>query len=264
MTCASLGHRSCLSVCELPLIPVGSAVSTTVIIPTYDERETISDLVTRLLSLDDVLQILIVDDNSPDGTGQLVNELAKRTSRLRLLGRPGREGLGPAYRHGYSVSMSDGASILGQMDADLSHDPEQLPALLNALRDGADVAIGSRYVNGGGVEGWSLHRQILSRLANVFVRAATGCPVRDSTAGFRAYRVSALRALEVADTTSDGYAFQIEMTLRAWSRGLKICEIPITFVEREHGRSKLSSGIAREALVSVLRWGWRLRRGLTL
>jgi dolichol-phosphate mannosyltransferase len=238
-------------------------VSRTVIIPTYNERETISSLLTRLLEQDAALEILVVDDSSPDGTGQLVESLAARTPRLRLIHRPHRSGLGPAYRHGYAV-VSDEAAIVGQMDADLSHDPAQLASLFDAVRGGVDVAIGSRYVPGGNVQGWSWQRVLLSRLANLFVRVATGCPVRDATAGFRAYRVSALRTLDVSSTDSDGYAFQIEMTLRAWSRGLRVREVPISFVEREHGRSKLSGGIAREALSSVLRWAWRLRRGQTL
>jgi dolichol-phosphate mannosyltransferase len=239
-------------------------VSPVVIVPTYDERDTIRALLEALLARPDGCRVLVVDDGSPDGTGELVAEMASSEARVMLLQRRTKDGLGAAYRAGYAYLRGSGAEVLCQMDADLSHDPRQLEGLLAAVADGADVAIGSRYVPGGDVRGWAWHRVLLSRAANRFVRIVTGCPVRDATAGFRAYRASALKVIEVGETRSDGYAFQIEMTLRALSRGLEVREIPITFVEREHGHSKLSRSVTREAFTSVLRWGWRLRLGGTL
>jgi dolichol-phosphate mannosyltransferase len=235
-----------------------------VIVPTYDERATIDSLLEQLLARSDGCRVLVVDDGSPDGTGRLVAEVAASEPRVTLLEQRAKGGLGSAYRAGYAHALSTPSDVLCQMDADLSHDPRQLDALLTAVGDGADVAIGSRYVPGGDVHGWSWHRVLLSRAANRFVRFVTGCTVRDATAGFRAYRASALWSLEVGTTRSDGYAFQIEMTLRAVTRGLDVREVPITFVEREHGRSKLSRSVSLEAFTSVLRWGWRLRIGRTL
>jgi dolichol-phosphate mannosyltransferase len=233
-----------------------------VIVPTYDERDTIATLLSRLLA--DGREVLVIDDGSPDGTGEVVARMAATEPRLGLLARTSKDGLGEAYRAGYERALASEHEVVCQMDADLSHDPGQLGALLDAIAAGADVAIGSRYVPGGDVRGWSWHRVALSRAANRYVRLASACPVRDATAGFRAYRSSALRHIGVDATMSDGYAFQIEMTLRAHQAGLVVKEEPITFVEREHGRSKLSGAVSREAFVSVLRWSWRLRRGLPL
>jgi dolichol-phosphate mannosyltransferase len=235
-----------------------------VIVPTYDESDTIRTLLDELLTCVDGCRVLVVDDGSPDGTGELVAEVAAFEPRVELLQRRAKQGLGAAYRAGYAHLQGSDAAVLCQMDADLSHDPRQLEGLLAAVADGADVAIGSRYVPGGDIRGWSWHRVLLSRAANRFVRIVTGCPVRDATAGFRAYRAASLEVIEVGATRSDGYAFQIEMTVRAISRGLDVREVPITFVEREHGQSKLSRSVTREAFTSVLRWGWRLRRGLSL
>jgi dolichol-phosphate mannosyltransferase len=239
-------------------------VAPLVVVPTYDERATIGSLLEQLLARSDGCHVLVVDDGSPDGTGRLVAELAASNPRVTLLERRVKGGLGSAYRAGYAHALSTPSDVLCQMDADLSHDPSQMDELLAAVSDGADVAIGSRYVPGGDVRGWSWPRVLLSRTANRFVRLVTGCPVRDATAGFRAYRATALRSLEVGTTRSEGYAFQIEMTLRALALGLDVREVPITFVEREHGRSKLSRAVSREAFRSVLRWGWRLRIGRTL
>jgi dolichol-phosphate mannosyltransferase len=249
------GHRSAPDIARAQ--PV-------VIVPTYDEVATIGAVIDQLLALEDGYEVLVVDDGSPDGTGAFVASMADSDPRVRLLQRSGKTGLGSAYRAGYAQVLSDRLSVICQMDADLSHDPGQLGDLLAAVRDGADVAIGSRYVPGGDVRGWSWHRILLSRAANRFIRLMTGSPLRDATAGFRAYRVDALRAIQVDETRSDGYGFQIEMALRAQVAGLTVTEVPITFVERELGRSKLSGSVTREALVSVLRWGWRLRRGLPL
>ena len=232
-----------------------------VIVPTYQERDTIEVLLDRVLALEPPLRILVVDDGSPDGTGELAAARAQREPRVAVLHRTSKDGLGAAYRGAYAVVLDGPEDVLCQMDADLSHAPEQLPALIAAIEAGADVAIGSRYVPGGEIRGWARRRVLLSRLANLFVRIATGCPVRDSTAGFRAYRPEALRSIGVADTRSNGYAFQIEMTLRARQAGLRVVEVPITFIEREHGKSKLSGAVGREAFLSVLRWGWRMRTG---
>jgi dolichol-phosphate mannosyltransferase len=231
-----------------------------VVVPTYDERATIGTLLERLLALDPSLRVLVVDDGSPDGTGPLVEAIGREEPRVQLLQRGHKSGLGDAYRAGYATALTDGVEVVCQMDADLSHDARQLPALLAAIERGADVAIGSRYVPGGDVRGWSWRRIALSRGANRFVRLATGSPIHDTTSGFRAYRADALASLDVGSTESDGYAFQVEMTLRAGVRGLTVAEVPITFVEREHGQSKLSRDVTREAMRSVLRWGWRLRR----
>ena len=230
-----------------------------VVVPTYQERDSIEVLLDRLLAVVPGSRVLVVDDGSPDGTGEVVRARATADARVLLLERQTKDGLGSAYRAGYQQVLAGPAVVVCQMDADLSHAPEQVPALLTAVEAGADLAIGSRYVPGGDVQGWTRHRVLLSRMANLFVRVVTGCPVRDATSGFRVYRADTLRAVEVQATRSNGYAFQIEMTLRAWSSGLEVREVPISFVEREHGRSKLSGAVGREALVSVLRWGWRLR-----
>jgi dolichol-phosphate mannosyltransferase len=242
----------------------GGLVEALVIVPTFDERVTIEPLLASLMSHPHPRHVLVVDDGSPDGTGAFVAQLALVEPRVRLLQRRAKGGLGSAYRSGYAEAMAMAVDVICQMDADLSHDPDQLEGLLAAVADGADVAVGSRYVSGGDVRGWSWRRVALSKAANLFVRVVTGCPVRDSTSGFRAYRAEVLDGIGVADTRSDGYAFQIEMTLRAVQERLDVREVPITFVEREHGTSKLSRSVTREAFFSVLRWGWQLRRGASL
>jgi dolichol-phosphate mannosyltransferase len=236
-------------------------VTRVVLVPTYDEAATIAVLLERLLALPEELHVLVIDDRSPDGTGEIVARIAAEEARVGLLVPDQRGGLGAAYRAGYAHRWSRGATVVCQMDADLSHTPEQLSRLLAAIDAGADVAIGSRYVPGGDVRGWSRRRLVLSRAANRYVRAFTGCPVRDATSGFRAYRAATLAAIGVERTTSDGYAFQIEMTLRALEVGGVVTEVPITFVERVHGHSKLAGSVAREAAVKVARWGWE-QRGL--
>lgn len=235
-----------------------------VVVPTYDERETIEQLLGQLLEDERGYQVLVVDDGSPDGTGELVAALAATEPRIRLLQRERKSGLGDAYRAGFQVALGTDATVICQMDADLSHDPRALGALVDAVAGGADLAVGSRYVAGGDVTGWSWQRVALSRAANLFARAVTGCPVRDMTAGFRAWSATGLQRIEVATTRSQGYAFQIEMTLRARTAGLRIVERPIAFVERTAGRSKLTGAVGREALRMVLRWGWALRRGRPL
>jgi glycosyltransferase involved in cell wall biosynthesis len=225
-----------------------------VVVPTYNEVATLERAVKAVLTATDELDVLVVDDASPDGTGELAERLAKSEPRVHVLHRAGKSGLGSAYREGFAWGMSHGAQVLCEMDADLSHDPFDLPRLLNALR-GADVVIGSRYVHQGQVVDWPPVRRVLSRVGNAYVRVVTGLPVRDSTAGFRAYRRAVLTELDLASIASDGYSFQLEMALRAWRLGFRILEVPIVFTERREGASKISRAIVAEALWRVLWWG---------
>lgn len=229
-----------------------------VVVPTYNEAASLPRVVERLQAAaetsDDEIHLLIVDDNSPDGTGQIADELAARLADIHVLHRPGKGGLGPAYRAGFAWGLERDYDALCEMDADLSHDPADVPRLLMALR-GADLVIGSRYVPGGGVVDWPPHRRALSRGGNRYVQVMTGMPVSDATAGFRAFRRAVLEALDLATIKSDGYSFQLEMALRTWRVGFRIVEIPITFVERTEGASKISRSIVAEALWRVLQWG---------
>jgi dolichol-phosphate mannosyltransferase len=229
-----------------------------VVIPTYNEVATLDRVVDATLAAPlaphDTLDVLVVDDNSPDGTGALANRLADRHARVSVLHRVGKSGLGAAYRAGFAWGLERGYDALCEMDADLSHDPDDLPRLLHALR-GADLAIGSRYVPEGGVIDWPWHRLALSRGGNRYVRAVTGLHVADATAGFRAFRRPVLEVIDLATVRSEGYAFQLEMALRTWRLGFRVVEVPITFVERREGASKISRAIVAEALWRVLEWG---------
>lgn len=236
---------------------------TLVVVPTYDERANIDELVARTLAVADV-DLLVVDDGSPDGTGRRADELAADEPRMRVLHRERKAGLGSAYRAGLGLGLEEGYDVLVEMDADLSHDPAVLPELLAQARD-HDLVIGSRYVPGGGVENWPWHRRVLSAGGNLYVRLLTGIPVRDATSGFRAYRAQVLEVIDVRGLHSDGYSFQLETALQAWLSGFRIAEVPITFVERVAGASKISRAIVFEAMVRVVVWGvWclpaRLRR----
>lgn len=226
-----------------------------VVVPTYDERANIDELVARTLAVPGV-DLLVVDDASPDGTGERADELAADEPRMRVLHRPGKAGLGSAYRLGLGLGLDEGYDILVEMDADLSHDPAVLPDLLAAARD-HDVAIGSRYVPGGGVENWPPHRRLLSTGGNLYVRLLTGIPVHDATSGFRAYRAEVLEAIGVRALRSEGYSFQLETALQAWLAGFRITEVPITFVERVAGASKISRSIVFEAMLRVVAWAVR-------
>lgn len=228
---------------------------TLVVVPTYDERANIDELVTRTLAVPDV-DLLVVDDASPDGTGQRADELAADEPRMRVLHREGKAGLGSAYRTGLGLGLDEGYDVLVEMDADLSHDPGVLPELLAGARD-HDLVIGSRYVPGGGVQNWPLHRRVLSAGGNRYVRLLTGIPVRDATSGFRAYRAEVLEAIDVRALRSDGYSFQLETALQAWLAGFRVAEVPITFVERVAGASKISRTIVVEAMLRVVVWGVR-------
>ncbi|MDP9022020.1 MAG: polyprenol monophosphomannose synthase [Actinomycetota bacterium] len=230
--------------------PPGRAL---VVTPTYNERDTVADLVRRALTAADV-DVLIVDDASPDGTGTIADELAAAHPRVHVLHRAAKHGLGSAYRTGFRWGMQQRFDVFVEMDADLSHDPGQLPQLLEATRT-SDVVVGSRYVRGGHTRNWPWYRRLLSWGGNLYVQLVTGIPVRDATSGYRAFRREVLAELEVESLRSDGYSFQVETVLRAWRAGFVVTEIPITFVERRTGSSKISRAIVVEAVWRVLRWG---------
>ena len=230
-------------------------MKTIVVVPTYNEVEGISALLDAVFSHAPDVDILVVDDNSPDGTARLVTAHRAYGHRLHLLSRPTKDGLGAAYRAGFDWALSRPYDVIVQMDADLSHPPERVPALLAAL-DHADVAVGSRYVRGGAVLNWPWFRRAISRGGNLYVRLVLGVRVHDATAGFKAFRRDALRMIGAADSQSNGYCFQIENTWRASRAGLRIEEVPITFTDRALGSSKMTGDIVREAMLRVLTWRW--------
>lgn len=230
-------------------------MSTLVVIPTYDEAGVIETTLDRVLAAKPDAHVLVVDDASPDGTADLVEARADFGRRVFVLHRPGKAGLGAAYRAGFGWALYRGYDIVVQMDADLSHPPERIPALVVALLDGADVAVGSRYVRGGRINDWSWSRRLISWLGNLYVRLVLALPVRDATAGFKAFRASALEACETTSSQANGYCFQIENTWRATRAGLRVVEVPIVFSDREIGTSKMSGAIVLEAVRRVL--GWR-------
>ncbi len=238
-----------------------------VVIPTYEERDNLRPVLARLHRTVPDADVLIVDDASPDGTGELADELAAEDPRIRVLHRTGKAGLGAAYLAGFAEALTRGYPVVVQMDADGSHPPEALPAMLDALEGGgnpgggdgggADLVLGSRYVPGGEVRNWPAHRQWLSRGGNLYSRVALGIPIRDVTAGYRAFRRQVLVELDLATVSSQGYCFQIDMAWRAVQSGFRVVEVPITFTERERGKSKMSGAIVGEALWQVARWGTR-------
>ena len=225
-----------------------------VVIPTYNEADTIEGLLDALQRSAPDLDVLIVDDNSPDGTAAIVRD----HGGAYLLSREGKQGLGSAYRAGFAWAIQRGYRLIAQMDADLSHPPERLPALIGALGN-ADVAVGSRYVPGGGIDAWTRLRRLISAWGNLFARVVLGLRVHDATAGFKAFRRSALLGIGVLDSSSDGYCFQIENAWRAEQNGLRVTEVPIRFTDRIQGTSKMSSRIVIEALMLVTWWGLRDR-----
>ena len=232
------------------------------VIPTYNESENIERMVHRIIESLPGAGILVVDDGSPDGTGDLVKALAVEHADVHLLARTEKSGLGSAYRAGFAWGMAEGYDAFVEIDADFSHDPGALPALLAPLSAGYDVSIGSRYVEGGSVPNWAWHRHLLSRGGNRYASAVLGLDVADSTAGFRAYSARILESLDLNLIRAEGYGFQIEMTYRAKEHGATIIEVPISFVDREAGESKMSSRIVVEALALVTWWGMgRLLRG---
>ena len=235
-----------------------------VIIPTFNERESLAAIVGRVRSSVPEVEILIIDDNSPDGTGAIADELAAAEPKVQVMHRLGKEGLGAAYLAGFSWALQNSFDVVVEMDADGSHQPEQLPRLLAALR-GADLVLGSRWIAGGGTENWSKGREILSRGGNFYTRTMLGVPLHDATGGYRAFRADTLRKLDLHDVASQGYCFQVDLAWRAVQRGLVVTEVPITFVERAAGTSKMSQRIVFEALWRVTVWGFddrvtRIRR----
>lgn len=223
-----------------------------VIIPTYNERENIRDIVPIVLSKGENIDVLVVDDNSPDGTQEEVRLLMEKyRNRINLLARPAKLGLGTAYVEGFKYALAKGYDLIVEMDADFSHNPEDLPRLIEASKE-ADLVIGSRYINGISVVNWPLKRLILSYFANLYARIVTGVPVRDLTAGFKCFRKKVLESIDLSKIHSDGYAFQIEMNYYAYEKGFKIKEVPIIFIERRAGTSKMSKRIIKEAFFLVL------------
>jgi dolichol-phosphate mannosyltransferase len=225
-----------------------------VVIPTYNERDNVEQITARVRAAVPDAHVLVADDGSPDGTGEIADALAAADPCVHVLHRQAKEGLGAAYLAGFAWGLERGYGVLVEMDADGSHQPEQLPMLLEALKD-ADLVIGSRWVPGGTVRNWPRRREVLSRGANTYTRLVMGAPVRDITGGFRAFRRSTLEQLDLHDVASQGYCFQVDLAWRALRRGLRVAEVPITFVERERGVSKMSGAIVREALVNVTAWG---------
>ena len=230
-----------------------------VIVPTYNERENLPLIVGRVRTAVPAAHVLVADDASPDGTGQVADELAADDPNVHVLHRPGKAGLGAAYLDGFGWGSRHGYDVLVEMDADGSHQPEQLQAMLDRIEDGADAVIGSRYVPGGSVVNWPRHREVLSRGGNLYVRIALGVRLRDATGGYRAYRTEALEKIGLDDVESQGYCFQVDLTRRAVQAGLRIDEVPITFVERQIGSSKMNQAIVLEAFWRVAQWGVRQR-----
>lgn len=230
-----------------------------VVIPTYNEADNVGEVIDRTRAAVPEAEILVVDDNSPDGTGDLVERRGTDDDHVHLLRRPEKAGLGAAYRAGFAWGDERGFDVMVEMDADLSHDPAALPSLLAAVEDGADLAIGSRYVPGGSIPDWAWHRKALSRWANRYASVMLSLPVSDTTAGYRAYRAAMLAAIDVPSVRAAGYGFQIEMTQRVAQAGGTIVEVPIAFTDRTRGKSKMSRDIVVEAMVLVTGWGIKRR-----
>jgi dolichol-phosphate mannosyltransferase len=225
-----------------------------IIIPTYNEIENIEKLVKEIYEIEPSVNILIVDDNSPDGTGEEVKKLRDQFNNLFLIQREGKFGLGTAYVTGFKYALRNGYTLIFEMDADFSHDPKEIPNFLNAVKD-ADLVIGSRYINGVNVVNWPLSRLILSVFANKYTRIVTGLPLCDSTGGYKCFRREVLQAINLENVRSGGYSFQIEMSFKAWKKGFQLKEIPIIFIDRAVGKSKMSKQIIREAVWMV----WKLK-----
>lgn len=225
-----------------------------VIVPTYNELENIKLITGGIRSAVPEVDILIADDNSPDGTGRVADELASHDSHIKVLHRSAKNGLGAAYLDAFAWAKNNNYDVVVEMDADGSHRPQDLVAMLIALNN-ADVVLGSRWVRGGKVVNWPIHREILSRGGNIYTRLCLGIPIKDATGGFRAYRMNALAQMKIDDVQSQGYCFQVDMAWRAMQSGLRVAEVPITFVERQIGESKMSGDIVKEALIRVTQWG---------
>ena len=229
-------------------------MKTLVIIPTYNERDNIEQIVPQVLEKHSSIDVLIVDDGSPDGTGQIADSMAKDNNRIFVIHRQNKSGLGTAYITGFKFALQRSYDLIFEMDCDFSHDPKYIPHFLEAIKE-VDLVLGSRYISGVNVINWPMSRLLLSYYANVYSRIITGLPVKDATGGFKCYRREVLEAIELDKVKSNGYSFQIEMSFRAWKKGFKIKEIPIVFEDRRLGQSKMSKKIVREAVWMV----WRLR-----
>jgi len=236
--------------------PLGRVV---MVVPTYNEADNLGWLVGRLRAAEPEVDVLVVDDNSPDGTGAMADELASADPAVHVLHRPGKGGLGAAYLAGFAWAIEAGYDVIGEMDADGSHQPEQLHRLLEALLE-ADLVIGSRWVPGGSVVNWPLRREALSRGGNLYVRLLLGIAIRDATAGFRVFRRTALEKIDLASVESTGYVFQTDLVTRCLRAGLTVREVPIEFIERVRGDSKMSGAVATESLRRITRWGLRERK----
>ena len=226
-----------------------------VVTPTYNERDNLEPFVEALFSAVPEAHVLVVDDASPDGTGRIADRLAGRDERVRVLHRSGKLGIGSAYLEGFGWGLREGYEVIVQMDTDLSHDPRYLPAFLDRIASGADVVLGSRNISGGGVEGWGVGRHVLSKGGSLYSRTILGLPIRDLTSGYKAWRADVLSAIDLDAVQSEGYSFQIEMTWRAVRHGFRVEEVPIVFVDRRAGKSKMSRQIFLEAVLMV----WKLR-----
>lgn len=230
-----------------------------VVVPTYQEAENIVDFLRKLRSAAPDVDVLVADDNSPDGTADLAEECGRELRQIEVLRRPVKRGLGNAYRAGFGIGIDRGYDLLCQMDADLSHDPAALPSLIAAVRDGADMAIGSRYVPGGSIPHWPAYRRAASRYGNLYARFMLRHGVMDSTAGYRVYRADALQAIRFDETKANGYLFQIELAYRIQRWGGRIVEVPISFTDRERGNSKMDWRVVAEEMIMVTWWGVRDR-----
>jgi dolichol-phosphate mannosyltransferase len=228
------------------------------VMPTYNEADNLAWIVARMRDAQPEVDVLVVDDNSPDGTGKLADELAAADDAVQVLHRTEKGGLGAAYKHGFALALEAGYDVIGEMDADGSHQPEQLHLLRDALEH-ADLVIGARWIPGGSVVNWPRRRELLSRGGNLYVRVLLGVKVRDATAGYRLFRRTALEAIDLASVESTGYVFQTDMVVRCLRRGLRVREVPIEFVERVRGDSKMSGRVATESMGRITSWGLRER-----
>lgn len=225
-----------------------------VCIPTYNEIENIDRIIPKILSMADGIEVLIIDDNSPDKTGDKVAEMSETDNRIHLIRRAGKMGLGTAYVEGFKYAIKNNFDIVFEMDADFSHDPEAIPSFLEAIKE-YDLVIGSRYSNGINVVYWPMKRLLLSYFANIYTKVVTGLHISDATGGYKCYRIEVLKSIDLDKIKSNGYSFQIEMTFKAWKKGFKLKEIPIIFMDRQSGTSKMNKKIIREAVFMV----WKLR-----
>jgi dolichol-phosphate mannosyltransferase len=227
---------------------------TLVVTPTYNEAENVERIINAVLSQDASIEILIVDDNSPDGTAQIVEKIQANNNRVHLLKRAGKMGLGTAYVEGFKYAINNNYDFVMEIDADFSHDPNEIPNFLKKIQE-FDVVLGSRYINGVRILNWPIRRLILSYGASMYTRIITGMPIKDATGGYKCFRIAVLKSINLDNIHSNGYAFQIEMNFKAWKKGFKNFELPITFVDRTHGTSKMSKKIVYEAVLLV----WKLK-----